>query len=87
MLKEALYFLGGTIIGTGLSAMASYYYLDSRMKQAEARYDAQVREGFDNARLEIKTGVDRISSELEVRINEEINKVRKQFGLPEEPVK
>ena len=85
--QKITYFLAGTLVGATLASIASYYYVDNRIKQAEAKYDQQVQQGFENARIEIKTGVDRISSELETRINEEINKVRKQFGLPEEPIK
>ena len=82
-----VYFFSGLIIGTALSGIASYYYIDSRIKDAEKRYDQQVQQGFSNAEQEIRNGVDKISNELEQRINEEINKVRKQFGLPEESIK
>lgn len=78
-----LYFL----LGATITSLASYYYIDYRIKQAEKRYDAQIQYGFNNATTEIHEGVNRISSELEQRINDEINKVRKQFGISEEPLK
>lgn len=77
------YFIAGATIGGALATIASYAYIDYRIKQSEAKYQALVKNEFESARKEIRKGVDLINNDLEKKIDKEIKEVKDFFHIPD----
>ena len=79
--KNLGYFVLGTIVGTTTALISAFSYIDYKVTNAQHDYQRLIKKEFSNAKKEIRTGTDKISTELEQKIDKEIKKIKEHFGI------
>lgn len=77
--------LGCYVLGAATMTIGGIFYIDYRIQEMESKYHSLIEQQTEKVNTTIKDSAGQINENLEKKVDSELNKVKKLFGIEDKP--